>query len=125
MFRFRVRREAEKQPDPVQSLDQLVQIMDADATFGTPVEKDGATLIPVVALHAGVAGPQSKNFRATARPLGFVHVTEAGVEFETIVNSTLALVVGLVVAAFSIFWIAQAIMSYAPKQPTAIEIERV
>lgn len=126
MFRFkRAASDAPEKPATVdKSLKQLMKLTKADATLGTPIEKGDTTLIPVVALDAGYFGPGSNNFRVRARPLGYIQVTAEGVHFEPVLNSTLALVVGLLVTAFSVFWIAKAIMAFAPRHEE-IEIETV
>jgi uncharacterized spore protein YtfJ len=101
------------------------------ACFGDPVTIEGRTVIPVArvgygfgmgagqgpmpeseegmeALEEASAGGSGGGGGMTSSPLGVVEVTSQGVRVEPIIDEQRIAVLGLLVVAWSVFWLARA-----------------
>lgn len=112
-------------------LDAFLDIRDqanVDACFGRPVEFEGRTVIPVATVKYGLgmgaedrqvddaespaegaAGPHGGGMKSS--PLGFVEVTDDGIFFEPILDEQKVAIAGVLLAAWSVFWLAQVLMA--------------
>lgn len=89
--------------DVLEGLDDRVRVV-VDRVVGEPVERDGATVIPVVAVRAGGGGGSGSDpgsggqgggggWGAVARPVGAYVVRDGSVEYQPAVDVT-RLVIG-------------------------------
>lgn len=112
------------------------------ACFGTPVERNGHTVIPVaratfgygMGFGRGSGGkdlPSTNGHTATdggegegggggggggSAPVAVIHIKDSGVEVESIVDSTRVSLAGTTFAAWAVFWIMWTIRSVAKER---------
>jgi uncharacterized spore protein YtfJ len=108
-------------------LDELQRNATVEAVFGRPVKFDERTLIPIAGItyffglgfgegtdqdqdesNTGSGGGGGGGVRA--RPLAVAEITPDGLHIESVVNEQAVALTGIVAAAWSIFWIARAVV---------------
>jgi uncharacterized spore protein YtfJ len=122
-------------PQPFQPIDHLLESLNANTVFGTPTKADNVTIIPVARVSMGFgygfgsggdAAPSSTDAPSSsakpemgggggggggATPIGFIRVSSGGVEFEPAVDVPRLGLAGIMLAAWTVFWIAQCILT--------------
>jgi uncharacterized spore protein YtfJ len=98
--------------------------------FGDPVELDGRRVIPVASVQYGFGmgggtGPKKEEEEAPSggggaggarvEPIAVVEVADGKVKIRPIVNVTRMAVIGALVAAWGIFWVARTIRRVVPE----------
>ena len=82
--------------NPLQDLPDRLRVF-AEQVVGTPIERDGATVVPVLAVRSGGggggdhdpdAGGSGGGWGVTARPVGAYVVQDGSVRFEPAVDVT-------------------------------------
>jgi uncharacterized spore protein YtfJ len=106
---------------PDRIIDRLRDTISVERVFGEPIERDGATVVPVAALRAGGGGGggggndfktsgsgEGGGFGATARPVGVYVIDRENVTFKPALDWTRMFVVANVttVAYFLFTWLA-------------------
>lgn len=114
-------------------IEQFVETLDVKSVFGEPVTEDGVTLIPVAEVQYGFGygggyGSQPSDGDAAegkeeeeasvdgagggggaggrAAPRGFIRITPDKVTFEPITNEERIPLAGILMVAWSVFWVA-------------------
>jgi len=105
-----------------------------NACFGDPVTVEGRTVIPIAKVGYGFGmgagqGPMAEGEEGlegvqeasaggsgggggmTSSPLGVVEVTSQGTRVEPVIDEQRIAVLGLLVAAWSVFWVARALVA--------------
>lgn len=124
------------------SIEQFVERIGVNKVFGAPVQEGGATIIPVAQVEFGfgygggyghasdVDASASENRDDSASepgegggggggaggrstPRGYIHISAEGVKFTPIVDELRIPLGGLLVGAWSVFWIAMTIRTIA------------
>lgn len=111
----------------------------ASVCFGTPVERDGHTLIPVARVSFGFgvgfgrgagtgSGPQENGAHGegggegeggggggggSSTPVAVIDITSSGVDIEPITDSTRIALTGMLLAAWSTFWLLWTVRTLA------------
>ena len=105
-----------------------------DAVFGTPVESEGKTVIPIASamygfgMGAGIsAAPASTEGKKAAssgagggsgyvtRPMAVAVIDAQGVRIESITNEERIALSGMLLGAWAIFWVARVLLRLASK----------
>jgi uncharacterized spore protein YtfJ len=124
----------------IRQISSIPDQLGVGACFGTPVERNGHTVIPAARVTFGYgmgfgrgSGPQ--NQRATdghvtegegegggggggggSAPVAVIHIKDGGVEVEPIVDSTRVSLAGVTFAAWAVFWITWTIRAVAKER---------
>jgi uncharacterized spore protein YtfJ len=115
-------------------IEQLMERIGVDSVFGAPTKEGDVTIIPVADVsfgfgYGGGTGPEEDEARsATAEtvgqgsgagaggrttPRGYIRITPEGVSFEPIVETTRIPLAGMLMGAWTIFWITATIRTIA------------
>lgn len=113
-------------------LEDLRQKANVNTAFGKPVAVEGRTVIPVAEVGYGFglgfgAGVSEEEVQpqgegggggggVRARPLGVVEVTAEGVRVESVVDEQKVALAGVMLIAWSVFWIARALVRIFGRQ---------
>lgn len=120
----------------VRRISTIPDELGASACFGTPVERDGHTIIPVARVQFGYGmgfgggNEAPKNidgeFRAgdgggggggggggSSTPVAIIDITERGVEIEPVTDSTRIALASFTFAAWALFWITATVRTIA------------
>ena len=115
------------------TLGDLRRQADVSTCFGEPLTVEGRTVIPIAKVGYGFGlgagqGPMREIEEAmgevdegltggsgggggmTSSPLGVIEVTPQGTRVEPIIDEQKVAIVGILVAAWSVFWLARALM---------------
>ncbi|MEZ4712255.1 MAG: spore germination protein GerW family protein [Caldilineaceae bacterium] len=124
------------------SIEQFVERIGVNKVFGAPVQEGDATIIPVAQVEFGFGygggyghgaeggAPAAGNADADNRessegggggggaggrstPRGYIHISQDGVKYTPIVDELRIPLGGLLVGAWSVFWIAMTIRAIA------------
>lgn len=98
-------------------LERLREVVGVERVFGAPVERDGATVIPVATIRTGGGGGggaggdehgsgsgEGSGFGATARPIGAYVIRGSDVSFKPALDYTRLYVIGNVTAVAYFFF---------------------
>jgi uncharacterized spore protein YtfJ len=109
-----------------------------DAVFGTPIESEGKTVIPIasVAFGFGMGGGSSEPAPAPAqnakgssdigggmgsgyitRPMALAVIDKDGVQIKPIMNEERIAILGIMTGAWSVFWLARILLRLIGKIP--------
>jgi len=122
----------------LQPIEEMLERLTVAATFGEPMKEGEVTLIPVASVaygfgygygsgrgheadEAGVEAEKSEAHGAggggggMARPLGFIRVDANGAQYEPMMDMTRISIAGILLSAWSVFWIAKTIRALAQK----------
>jgi len=105
-------------------LDELQKSANVNAVFGQPVQVGEKTIVPIASVAYGFGlgfGEQEKEASevnvgggggagAIAKPLGLVEITPESTRVETVVDEQRVIRAGMLLGAWSIFWIANALI---------------
>ncbi len=105
-------------------LDELQKSANVNAVFGQPVQKGEKTVIPIATVRYGFGlgfGEQEESpsevnsggggaAGAIAKPLGLAEITPESTRVEGIVDEQMVLRGGMLLGAWSIFWVARALI---------------
>jgi uncharacterized spore protein YtfJ len=105
-------------------LDELQQNANVNAVFGQPVQVGEKTVIPIASVAYGFGlgfGEQEEEASevnvgggggagAIAKPLGLAEITPESTHVETIVDEQRVVRGGMLLVAWSIFWVANALV---------------
>jgi len=105
-------------------LDELQKSANVNAVFGQPVQVGEKTVIPIASVSYGFGlgfGEQEEQdgevnlgggggAGAVAKPLGLVEITPESTRVETVVDEQRVIRAGMLLGAWSIFWIANALI---------------
>ena len=105
--------------DVLDRLDDRVSVV-VDRVVGAPVERDGATVIPLVAVRAGGGGGVAQDPRgggegsgggwgAMARPVGAYVIRDGHVRYEPVVDLTRIVVGGQLLVALVLLIVRRAV----------------
>lgn len=101
-------------------IDRLKESVTVERVFGTPVERDGTTVIPVASIRSGGGGGggsggdeqgsgsgEGSGFGATARPLGAFVITGDSVRWQPALDYTRIILAGnaTAIAYFLFSWL--------------------
>lgn len=127
------------QADQVPNTERIGQMLDrigAEAVFGEPTVQGDVTIVPVARVSFGFGygggygqGPEGDGEEAEQqsaegggggvggggriRPQGFIRITPDGVTFEPVSDPSRVALAGVAMAAWSVFWIAWALVAIA------------
>ncbi len=100
-----------------------------DAAFGTPIEAAGKTVIPIASAMYGFGmggGEGEREGRSDVgggggggymvRPLALAVIDEGGVHIQPVVNAGRIVLAGILVGAWSIFWLGRVMLRLASKK---------
>ncbi len=115
-------------------IEEMLERLTVAATFGAPVKEGDVTLIPVASVAYGFgygygsheADEDSAEEKSEgsgvggggggmARPLGFVRVDAEGVKYEPLFNPAAVSIAGILLSAWSVFWIAKTVRAFVRK----------
>ena len=105
-------------------LDELQKSANVNAVFGQPVQVGEKTVIPIASVQYGFGlgfGEQEEpaseanvggggGAGAIAKPLGLAEITPESTRVETVVDEQRVIRAGMLLGAWSIFWIANALI---------------
>jgi len=105
-------------------LDELQKSANVNAVFGRPVQVEGKTVIPIATVRYGFGlgfgdqeDPSSEvnsggggGAGAIAKPLGLAEITPESTRVETVVDEQRVIRAGMLLGAWSVFWIANALI---------------
>ena len=105
-------------------LDELQKSANVNAVFGQPVQTGEKTVIPIATVRYGFGlgfGEQEESpsevnsggggaAGAIAKPLGLAEITPESTRVEGIVDEQIVLRGGMLLGAWSIFWVAKALI---------------
>jgi len=105
-------------------LDELQKSANVNAVFGEPVQVGEKTVIPIASVRYGFGlgfGEQEEPANeasvgggggagAVAKPLGLAEITPESTRVETVVDEQRVIRAGMLLGAWSIFWIANALI---------------
>ena len=105
-------------------LDELQKSANVDAVFGQPVRVEEKTVIPIASVRYGFGlgfgeqdeSPSEANSGgggaagAIAKPLGLAEITPESTRVETVVDEQRVIRAGMLLGAWSIFWITNALI---------------
>ncbi len=114
-------------------IEEMMERLTVAATFGAPVKEGEVTLIPVASVAygfgygAGSAPRPADEADAEkaggegaggggggmAKPMGYVRVGAGGVKYEPLFDPAKVSIAGILMVAWSVFWIAQTIKAFA------------
>ena len=100
-----------------------------DAVFGAPVESNGQTMIPIASaiygfgLGAGVNEQEDKTDAGggggggyLVRPMAVAVINQDGVSIQPIVNRQQIALVGMLVGAWSVFWLGRVLLRFVSRR---------
>ena len=100
-----------------------------DAVFGTPIESDGKTVIPIAStiygfgLGAGVDEQKEKSDFGggggggyIVRPMAVAVIDQGGVRIDPIINEERIALAGMLVGAWSIFWLGRVLLRFVSRK---------
>jgi len=100
-----------------------------DAVFGTPVEANGKTVIPIASaiygfgLGAGAAEREEKSDFGggggggyIVRPMAVAVIDQDGVRIDPIINEERIALAGMLVGAWSIFWLGRVLLRFVSRK---------
>jgi len=121
-----------------QPIEQMLERLGVNAVFGKPTKEGDVTVIPVAEIGVGfgyghgwgqspgsvvegvqetagpaVGGGGGGGGGGRARPVGYIRITPESVRFEPILDETRIALAGIVLGAWSVFWISRAIRACA------------
>jgi uncharacterized spore protein YtfJ len=105
-------------------LDELQKSANVNAVFGQPVQTGEKTVIPIATVRYGFGlgfGEQEESpsevnsggggaAGAIAKPLGLAEITPESTRVESVVDEQMVLRGGMLLGAWSIFWVAKALI---------------
>jgi len=105
-------------------LDELQKSANVNAVFGQPVQVGEKTVIPIASVAYGFGlgfGEQEEEASeanvgggggagAVAKPLGLAEITPESTRVETVVDEQRVVRAGMLLVAWSIFWVANALV---------------
>jgi len=105
-------------------LDELQKSANVNAVFGQPVQMGEKTVIPIASVQYGFGlgfGEQEEpaseasvggggGAGAVAKPLGLAEITPESTRVETVVDEQRVIRAGMLFGAWSVFWIANALI---------------
>ena len=105
-------------------LDELQKSANVNAVFGQPVQMGEKTVIPIASVRYGFGlgfGEQEElaseanvggggGAGAVAKPLGLAEITPESTRVETVVDEQRVIRAGMLLGAWSVFWIANALV---------------
>ncbi len=118
----------DEQNRPVlETVQQMLDQVRANAVFGSPIQAGQETLIPVAEVSYGFGygsgrGPADEEGKPVsggggaggrAVPRGYIRIGPGGVAFEPILDINRLGMAGILMVAWSVFWIAKAIRATA------------
>jgi uncharacterized spore protein YtfJ len=128
-----------EKPAPVtQPIEEMLERLSVNTVFGTPTREGDIIVIPVAEIGVGfgyghgwgqspgsvakgageAAGPVEGGGGGgggggRARPVGYIRIAPEGVKFEPILDETRIALAGIILGAWSVFWISKAIRACA------------
>ena len=123
----------------IRQISSIPDQLGASACFGTPIERDGHTVIPAARVTFGYGfgfgrGSGGKDLPSTnghaatdggegegggggggggSAPVAIIHIKDTGVEVEPIVDSTRVSLAGITLSAWALFWVTWTIRTIA------------
>jgi uncharacterized spore protein YtfJ len=111
-------------------IEQMVARLGADAVFGKPTTEGDATIIPVAQVvygfgygggygsapkteTAGEGGGSGAGGGGRATPCGYIRITPQEVKYQPIIDETRIPLAGILMGAWSVFWITATIRTIA------------
>lgn len=126
---------------PITPIEEMLTKLTVESVFGKPTTENGVTVIPVAQVQYGFGygggygrGPKGKGMPVGAEPAGestaegggsgggaggsaiprgYVRITPDGIQFEPIFDQTRIPLAGIMLGAWSIFWITATIRAIA------------
>ena len=129
-------------PAPViEPIENMLKKLNVSAAFGEPVREGDTTVIPVATVFYGFGygsgygrggkpadeesqepqpevpegGGSGGGAGGQARPVGFIRINAEGVHYEPLENPTRISIAGILLSAWSVFWITQTIRAFVHK----------
>jgi uncharacterized spore protein YtfJ len=129
-------------PAPViEPIENMMKKLNVSAVFGEPVREGNTTVIPVAKVFygfgygsgygrggkpgaeesqepqpdAGEGGGSGGGAGGQAKPMGFVRIDAEGVRYEPFVDPTRISIAGLLLSAWSVFWITMTVRAFTQK----------
>ncbi len=122
----------------IQPIEEMIDRLSAKAVFGEPIHEGDVTLIPVARVTYGfgygsgsgrgmdeedtaAAGPAEGSGSGVggggmAKPQGFIRIDAEGVRYEPVADPARIPLAGVLMIAWNVFWITQAIRAFARKR---------
>lgn len=119
-------------------IEEMLERLTVAATFGEPLKEGDITLVPVASVAYGFgygygsgagheadeAGAEAEKSEAhgaggggggMARPLGFIRVDAEGARYEPMMDMTRISIAGILLSAWSVFWITKTVRAFVGK----------